>query len=561
MMTMLHWLLTLLLQPHATDNRMTTTANPIVCSLQELDVSLADDIRSCLEKQFRVLYEQESAADPIELAKQHVADILRAMKRVQAKTTCRVNCIVATREELFDLLSGTLEKWTDEIGLPFNHVSILPHPIFEDVLCVGTVESENSIGESDYPLAGCSTPPESQDYPIIFSSWPRRRAKGWPMTHRVIICDRFCGEAVLRGSDIFVRGAIAADAGIEVGEHVAVYAHLADLNNQSMQRGLLLQNYVGKCVFLGLGTSVCSRADLFRLGNGVAVRMSINPRERVGPLHPPFHGVLSRQMMLQNLPSVLVGHALDPQKGDVILDACAAPGGKTAHLASLVRNQATIIACDKSRRKMIRAKEMFLGMGATCIKTLALDSTKCVARDECHQRTLEEVSGLYSGGTSSCQFQLKLSKVLSSALESEKDGLLDITTFPPQSFDRILLDPPCSALGLRPKLQVDLSSIKDLQGYPQYQRMFVKEAVALLKPGGTLTYSTCTINGNENEGMVRHIMDEYPCMQLRPIDADIGVYGLPGFGLSEQERSFVRRFDPSHTADTMGFFVAKFRKI
>jgi hypothetical protein len=212
------------------------------------------------------------------------------------------------------------------------------------------------------------------------------------MTHRVIICDRFCGEAVLRGSDIFVRGVIVADAGIEVGEQVAVYAHLTELSGQSMQRGLLLQNYVGKCVFLGLGTSQRSRADLFRLNSGVAVRMSVNPLERVGPLHPPFHGVLSREMMLQNLPSVLVGHALDPQKGDIILDACSAPGGKTAHLASLVRNQATIIACDKSRRKMLRAKEIFSEMGATCITPLALDSTNCVADDKCNRKTLEEVS-------------------------------------------------------------------------------------------------------------------------------------------------------------------------
>jgi hypothetical protein len=197
---------------------------------------------------------------------------------------------------------------------------------------------------------------------------------------------------VLRGSDIFVRGVLCADAGIEPGEQVAVYSHVADINGQSMQRGLLLQYYVGKCVFLGLGTSLCSRADLFRLQQGVAVRMSVKLCERVEPLHPPFNGVLSREMMLQNLPSVLVGRALNPQIGDVILDACAAPGGKTAHLASLVRNQATIVACDKSRKKMLRAKEMFLEMGATCIIPLALDSTKCVTRGDGNQMKLEEVS-------------------------------------------------------------------------------------------------------------------------------------------------------------------------
>lgn len=91
--------------------------------------------------------------------------------------------------------------------------------------------------------------------------------------------------------------------------------------------------------------------------------------------------------------------------------------------------------------------------------------------------------------------------------------------------------------------------------------MFVKEAIELLKPGGTMTYSTCTINGYENEAMVKHILDQYSCMQLLPIDVDIGLAGLPGYGLSETERTYVRRFDPSDSSDTMGFFVAKFRKL
>lgn len=82
-----------------------------------------------------------------------------------------------------------------------------------------------------------------------------------------------------------------------------------------------------------------------------------------------------------------------------------------------------------------------------------------------------------------------------------------------------------------------------------------------------MTYSTCTINANENEGMVSHILQEYPCMELLPInlplswsESDIGLPGLHGFGLSTEERHSVRRFDPNGVADTMGFFVALFRK-
>jgi methyltransferase NSUN6 len=132
--------------------------------------------------------------------------------------------------------------------------------------------------------------------------------------------------------------------------------------------------------------------------------------------------------------------------------------------------------------------------------------------------------------------------------------------FYPESFDRVLLDPPCSALGLRPKLQVDIVTANDLQRHVNNQRHFVREAVSLLKPGGTMTYSTCTIHASENEGMVRHILDKYPEMKLVNVGIDIGLPALLNVGLKESERGLVRRFDPSDDADSMGFFIAKFVK-
>ena len=111
-------------------------------------------------------------------------------------------------------------------------------------------------------------------------------------------------------------------------------------------------------------------------------------------------------------------------------------------------------------------------------------------------------------------------------------------------------------------------SLKELDKHAEYQRKFVRQAIKLLKVGGSMTYSTCTINGNENEGMVSHILQEYPSMELVPIELpsswkqkNMGLSGLDGFGLSTKERNYVRRFDPSDVADTMGFFVALFRKI
>lgn len=81
-----------------------------------------------------------------------------------------------------------------------------------------------------------------------------------------------------------------------------------------------------------------------------------------------------------------------------------------------------------------------------------------------------------------------------------------------------------------------------------------------------MTYSTCTINSGENEQMVRHILQDYPVMKLLPITTsagakNMGQAGLRGVGLTDEERSKVRRFDPHNVdADTMGFFVALFQK-
>lgn len=136
-----------------------------------------------------------------------------------------------------------------------------------------------------------------------------------------------------------------------------------------------------------------------------------------------------------------------------------------------------------------------------------------------------------------------------------------IKQFYPETFDRIVLDPPCSALGLRPRLFVEQETLQDLEKYANFQKKFVGEAVTLLKQGGFMTYSTCTINSAENEVMVHHILDVYPCMELFPINCTLGRPGLPGFGLRDEERDKVRRFDPhDEEADTMGFFVALFRK-
>jgi 16S rRNA C967 or C1407 C5-methylase (RsmB/RsmF family) len=130
---------------------------------------------------------------------------------------------------------------------------------------------------------------------------------------------------------------------------------------------------------------------------------------------------------------------------------------------------------------------------------------------------------------------------------------------------------------LRPKLKIPQQTVQELTSLVTYQQYFVREAVHLLQVDGIMTYSTCTVNYHENEGMVCYILKEYPCMELLPIPSNLG--GRPGLmlagsnnnssssskefsSLNEIESSYVRRFgstdDPDD--DTIGFFIAKFRK-
>ena len=146
--------------------------------------------------------------------------------------------------------------------------------------------------------------------------------------------------------------------------------------------------------------------------------------------------------------------------------------------------------------------------------------------------------------------------------------------FPSETFTKILLDPPCSALGLRPRLSLKGSTAADVNSFAMYQRGFVHSAIRLLKVDGHLVYSTCTYNPDENEKMVAFILETYPCMRILDVGSAYGKFGLAGCGLDEAARKCVRRFDCSgredfvsnkgeveRELDSIGFFVAKFEKI
>jgi hypothetical protein len=366
-----------------TDQHAENPSPIVLYSLDQFQVSISDEVKEHLTRPLQKLYATR------EEAVKHFQRIMDAMKRPPIQSVCRVNLIQLSREQVREGIRDSLQTWIlSRGGDPEQmRVRVQPHPLLYDTILVDVIPKDTTT-----TLYKAIVPPNYTTDTTLFPQWPTREQMGWPTSHRAILCDRLCGEAVLRGSDIFVRGILLADAGIVTGEVVAVYAHLGD--GRHIARGRKMEEYRGECVFLGLGTACCPRADIFRLESGLGVTMSPFPWDRAGPSMPPLSGILPNAMMAQNLPSILVTHALQPEQNDTILDMCSAPGGKSLHLASWTKNQATIVACDRSRRKMIAAGEAFRQAGATCITPLALDTTSCVFQlsQDSERKTVQQVS-------------------------------------------------------------------------------------------------------------------------------------------------------------------------
>ncbi|CAK9874412.1 unnamed protein product [Sphagnum jensenii] len=428
-----------------------------------------------------------------------------------------------------------------------------------------------------------------------------------------VVVSRKCGEAVLRGAHVFVPGVLACSGHVERGEMVAVSVAVERPDGAGgwcvgVTRGTTLSSQHANSQFedtsrsgwfIGTGRAMMTRASLFRETKGVAVEMV----DRVFDL-PSFNGLLTGDIFLQNLPSVVAAHVLDPKPGERILDMCAAPGGKTTAIAMLMEDKGEIIALDRSHNKVSDIVRLSEEMKLTCIHAMKMDALKSVLSestkiDNClnqpcnldpRQSSACVVDKQNAAGSRMRKTEVQTTAALKSSLdkgayasraEARKaarrlktgqnvgEQLPPIKGFCPRSFDRVLLDAPCSALGLRPRLFAGQETLESLRKHSNYQRRMLDQAVQLVRPGGTLVYSTCTLNPGENEAVVRYALDTYPFLSLAPQHPRIGGPGLVGgqdvfdgsafrSWLREGEQHMVQRFDPSGPNDTIGFFIAKF---
>ncbi|HKP92892.1 MAG TPA: 16S rRNA (cytosine(967)-C(5))-methyltransferase RsmB [Chthoniobacterales bacterium] len=157
---------------------------------------------------------------------------------------------------------------------------------------------------------------------------------------------------------------------------------------------------------------------------------------------------------------------LDPQPGERVLDACAAPGGKTGILAELMQNEGFILACDRDQRRVEMLGENLDRLGVAIAQPL---------RHDWMERALEEAP-----------------------------------------FDRILLDAPCSNTGVM-RRRVDVRwrlTPSDFARMHTQQLQIVRALLPLLRPGGTLVYSTCSLEPEENEQVVHAIGTEFSFLEM-----------------------------------------------
>ena len=205
------------------------------------------------------------------------------------------------------------------------------------------------------------------------------------------------------------------------------------------------------------------------------------------------------EIYLQSLSSMLPPIILEPKIGENILDMAAAPGGKTTQIAAITENKSFITACEKNKIRAERLKYNLQKQGAKCVNVMQEDARK--------------LSDFFS-------------------------------------FDKILLDAPCSGSGTMTIF--DNSFSKELiDRSSKIQEELLRKALKILKPGGEMVYSTCSILAQENEKLLQRVLSKSNA-EIIPIETINGVPILPS-----QINGTICVY-PTELFE--GFFVAKIRK-
>jgi len=209
---------------------------------------------------------------------------------------------------------------------------------------------------------------------------------------------------------------------------------------------------------------------------------------------------------VQDESSMMVSHILAPQEGETILDLCAAPGGKATHIAEMMNDRGKIIAVDINPKRLNLVRDNVARLGIGIIETIQSDGTKLKSKIK-------------------------------------------------EPIDRIIIDAPCSGLGVlarRPdaRWKKDLDQIEELS---ILQSDLLKTAAMLIKPGGVIVYSVCTITHQEGIEVVEGFLQSNPEFVL-----DDAVKYLPNALQNGEPYKWVQLLPHKHGTD--GLFIARMIK-
>lgn len=209
---------------------------------------------------------------------------------------------------------------------------------------------------------------------------------------------------------------------------------------------------------------------------------------------------INGEIYLQSLSSMLPPIILEPKEGENILDMAAAPGGKTTQIAAITNNKAFITAVEKNKIREERLKYNLQKQGVGCVNVMLEDARK-------------------------------LSEFF--------------------SFDKILLDAPCSGSGTISIFDKNFNEELIKRSF-KTQEELLKKALKILKPGGEMVYSTCSILKQENEDILSKVLTKANA-EIEPINLTENIITLPS--------KIDGTITVCPTENYEGFFVAKIKKL
>lgn len=216
-------------------------------------------------------------------------------------------------------------------------------------------------------------------------------------------------------------------------------------------------------------------------------------------------GVSQSLYLTQSETSMLVSPILQPKAGMSVLDTCSAPGTKTTHLAQLMGDKGRILAVDIHEHRLDLVKKNCRRLGIKSVETLLSDAREIADKTQ-------------------------------------------------QLFDCILVDAPCTGTGVLNR-RADARwrrNPQDVESMSTLQREILDKVIPSLKPGGRLVYSTCSLEPEENQEVLKAILETHPELKGDPFGGE-----LPHLGF--EENAFAVQLAP-HIHGTDGFFISRFTK-